>query len=94
MLRVFSGERRLVGALDAIRDYPEPGEWWIGLLLLEPKVRNNHGLGGRIFQVCERWLAAQEADGIRLAVLEQNVRAARFWRRFGMAANICSVHWA
>ncbi|HEV8194786.1 MAG TPA: hypothetical protein VGP82_25320 [Ktedonobacterales bacterium] len=26
LLGVFTGERRLVGVLDAIRDYPEPGE--------------------------------------------------------------------
>ena len=34
LLGVFTTQRRLVGVLDALRDYPKPGEWWIGLLLL------------------------------------------------------------
>jgi GNAT superfamily N-acetyltransferase len=82
LLGVFTGEHRLVGALDAVRDHPERGEWWIGLLLLEPEQRS-HGLGERIYHVFERWAGARGAQGIRLAVLEQNVKAERFWRRLG-----------
>src|SRR5262249_12683756 len=85
LLGIFSGrkgEQRLVGVLDAIRDYPEPGEWWIGLLLLEPEQRG-HGLGERAFRALEHWAGARGASGIRLAVLEHNVRAKRFWQRLG-----------
>ena len=82
LLGVFTTERRLVGVFDAIRDYPELGEWWIGLLLLEPKQRSQ-GLGERTYQVFERWAGTHGAQGIRLAVLEQNTRAERFWRRLG-----------
>jgi GNAT superfamily N-acetyltransferase len=79
---VFTGERRLVGVLDAIRDYPGPGEWWVGLLLLEPGQRGR-GLGERVYRVFERRAGTQGARGIRLAVLEQNTGAEPFWRHLG-----------
>jgi GNAT superfamily N-acetyltransferase len=82
LLGIYTAERQLVGVLDAVRDYPEPGEWYIGLLLLEPAQRR-HGLGERVYRAFERWAASQGAQGIRLAVVEQNVDGERFWRRLG-----------
>ena len=82
LLGVYTDIHELVGVFDAIRDYPEPGEWWAGLLLLEPAQRN-HGLGERIYRAFERWAGTQGARGIQLAVVEQNVAGERFWRRLG-----------
>lgn len=82
LLGVFTAERQLVGVLDALRDYPEPGEWWIGLLLLEPEQRG-HGLGERIYNTFERWVATQGARAIQLGVVERNTAGERFWRRLG-----------
>ena len=41
---------KLSGILDTVRDYPEPAEWFIGLLLLGPKYCR-HGMGYQVY--CE-----------------------------------------
>lgn len=72
----------LVGFVDLVRHYPEPGCWWLGLLLLVPRLRNR-GLGAQVYEELARWAAAHGACSIRLGVLEQNRAAQRFWRRRG-----------
>ncbi|HEV8194787.1 MAG TPA: GNAT family N-acetyltransferase [Ktedonobacterales bacterium] len=52
--------------------------------MLEPEQRSQR-LGERIYHVFERWAGTPGAWGIRLAVLEQNVKAEHFWRRLGFA---------
>lgn len=73
---------RLVGALELVRDYPGPGQWYIGLLTLDPDARGA-GLGTRIYQAARAWIRAQGGHEIALAVLQQNTQAERFWRRHG-----------
>jgi RimJ/RimL family protein N-acetyltransferase len=81
---VFLFEDRLVGDLDLIRDYPEPGEWWLGILLLDPSIRSL-GLGADIFARFSSWTAENGARAIRLAVATRNAQALRFWNRLGFA---------
>ena len=72
----------LVGALDLVKDYPEPGIWYLGLLLLHPAERAK-GLGASLHaQLCES-LREHGGRAIRLGVLEQNEKALRFWDRMG-----------
>jgi RimJ/RimL family protein N-acetyltransferase len=73
---------RLVGVLDAVRDYPAPHEWWLGLMLLEPQERNQ-GRGAEWYRAFESWVAEQGARQIRLGVVEQNGKGLRFWQRLG-----------
>lgn len=75
-----SGE--LPGLLDAVRDYPEPGVWFLGLLLLDPAHRDQ-GLGTGRYRAFERWAQQFGAQEIRLWVAEQNPAASRFWQRLG-----------
>ena len=82
LLGIYSGESRLVGVLDLIRDYPAPQNWWLGLLMLERDSRGG-GLGSRIYEAAQRWIEAQGGGAIHLAVLEQNTRALSFWRSHG-----------
>ena len=56
---VFDGADRLVGAIDVIRDYPEPREWYLGLLVLEPGQRNQ-GLGTKLLDALIHWLLRRE----------------------------------
>jgi GNAT superfamily N-acetyltransferase len=79
---VFDGAGRLVGALDVIRDYPEPREWYLGLLLLEPGQRN-HGLGAKLLDALTPWLLRRGAAYLRLAVSDHNAAGQRFWKREG-----------
>ncbi|QRN97435.1 GNAT family N-acetyltransferase [Archangium violaceum] len=79
---VFDGTGRLVGGIDVIRDYPEPGEWYLGLLVLDPGHRN-HGLGEKLMDALIGWLRRREAAYLRLAVSEHNAAGQRFWTRLG-----------
>jgi GNAT superfamily N-acetyltransferase len=72
----------LIGVIDAVRDAPEPGEWWLGALLLDPAHRH-HGLGTRLIHALETWVAALGGRAIYLSVVEQNTQALAFWRRLG-----------
>lgn len=77
-------EHVLIGVLDAVRDYPEEGIWWIGLLLLDPGQRS-HGAGKLALDLFEDWARAQGARLLRLGVVEENRRGYRFWQRMGFA---------
>jgi GNAT superfamily N-acetyltransferase len=79
---LFTPRPRLCGVLDLVRDYREPGEWYLGLLLLEPGVRGR-GLGERVVRAAEDWARAQGAKRVKLAVAEQNEAGRRFWERQG-----------
>ena len=79
---IYAANDQLIGYLDLFRDYPAPGEWWVGLLLLDPEFRGR-GLGGRIFSAAMPSVADHGARAIQLAVLEHDAAALRFWRRQG-----------
>lgn len=74
------GTKELVGLLDAVRAFPEPDEWIIGMLLVDPDHRRA-GLGARFVTAFEAWVRGQGASGIRLVVQEQNPDALRFWQK-------------
>ena len=82
LLGVFAEAGELVGLLDVVRNYPAPGVWFLGLLLLEPAQRG-YGLGEKLYEAFERWAKALGAEEIRLSVAEQNEAAFRFWKRLG-----------
>ena len=82
VIGLFTEPQDLIGVLDAIRDYPAPDDWWLGLLLLDPAQRGQ-GLGQRVYQSFERWAGQREARCIYLGVIEQNQGAYRFWRKAG-----------
>jgi len=75
-----SGE--MVGLLDVVRDYPDEGTWWIGLLLLVPEVRGK-GIGGKIVQGFADYIKTQRGKAIMLGVVELNQPAFEFWQRMG-----------
>jgi len=79
---LFTPRPRLCGALDLLRDYREPGEWYLGLLLFEPSVRGQ-GLGERVLRAAEEWVRTQGGRRLRLACAEQNEGGRRFWERQG-----------
>jgi GNAT superfamily N-acetyltransferase len=70
----------MVGVLESIRGFPEPGEWFIGFLVLDPAHRDA-GLGTRFIEAFEAWVRGQGATGLRVIVREQNPGALRFWQR-------------
>jgi GNAT superfamily N-acetyltransferase len=82
LIGLFRPGDDLVGVIDAFRDHPVPGEWWLGLLLLEPRERGQ-GLGRSVYDQFEGWAAAQGATTMWLSVVERNRRAYDFWGRLG-----------
>lgn len=81
LLGIFDGET-LIGAVDAVRDYPEAGVWWLGLLLLDPAHRGQ-GIGAATLRAFTEWITAMGARGVRLGVVEHSTHALTFWRRHG-----------
>jgi RimJ/RimL family protein N-acetyltransferase len=79
---IYSPDAELVGYLELFRNYPAKGEWWIGLLMVEPNARRR-GLGSEIFRSGSDWAAENGAKAIQLAVLEHDPAAQRFWARQG-----------
>jgi ribosomal protein S18 acetylase RimI-like enzyme len=82
VIGLFDAPGHLVGVLDVIRDYPSPGEWYLGLLLFEPRLRGNR-LGDRVYHRLEEWIRAQDGSAVHLVVEEVNPGALRFWERMG-----------
>jgi GNAT superfamily N-acetyltransferase len=76
------GGHGLMGVLDAFRDYPQQGAWYIGLLLLAPAARS----GGIGKDVVEAFAAAARERGaieLQLNVVEQNEGGYSFWTAMG-----------
>ncbi|HIV77512.1 MAG TPA: GNAT family N-acetyltransferase [Candidatus Sphingomonas excrementigallinarum] len=65
-----------------LRDYPCDDTWYLGLLIVEP-ARRRLGLGRYLYASIEALAAMRGAQEMRLAVLESNVAAERFWRMLG-----------
>ena len=84
LLGLYAADGTLAGVLDVIHDYPVPGEWFLGLLLLDPQWRGQ-GLGTAVVRAAEAWAAQGGARAIGLGVVEVNVDALRFWQRLGYA---------
>lgn len=85
LIGIFTPDDKLIGIIDAIRNYPTEGEWYLNLLLLDPQERNR-GLGEKIYHIFAEWAMMQGAQAISLTVLAQNTRAQRFWQRLGFEA--------
>jgi ribosomal protein S18 acetylase RimI-like enzyme len=81
-LGLFTPRPRLCGVLDLVRDVREPGEWYLGLLLLEPAARGQ-GHGEAVLRAAEDFVRAQGGHRLRLACADQNTAGRRFWERQG-----------
>ncbi|CAN5889420.1 hypothetical protein BH11PSE8_BH11PSE8_16310 [soil metagenome] len=74
--------------LDVVKDLLAPGIWHIGLFFVAERL-HGQGLAARLHAALEQWAEAQGARWLRLGVVEQNQRGARFWRRQGYGF-VCS----
>ncbi len=75
-------EDRLVGAVDVTADYPTPGEYWLGTMVIEPSIRGV-GLGSSFHAEVLGWIRRHGAAGVQLCVPQENAGALRFWSREG-----------
>ena len=72
----------LVAVVDLLEGFPVVSEWYVGLLLVLPEMRQQK-VGSAIWQAMESWVRSRGARCARLLVQDQNPRAARFWRSHG-----------
>lgn len=72
----------LVGVIDIVADFPEKGEWIIGLLLLSPSVRGI-GLGNKIHDLIKEMVENEGGEKLRVGVIEENTKALIFWGKIG-----------
>ena len=74
---VFDRSDELIGVLDAIVDWPDPGVWAMGMLLLEPASRGS-GLGTAVLKAYETWAGGLGASQFRTAIVSHHERGRRF----------------
>ena len=79
VLGVSQAGGKLIAVMDVAQDYPEEGDWWLGLLLLDPHYRSQ-GLGRSLYTAFESWARNNGVQNMFLGVLEANPRARRFWQ--------------
>ncbi|MFK4065793.1 GNAT family N-acetyltransferase [Streptomyces sp. NPDC029674] len=75
---------RLVGVAITLARHPDPTDPdpWIGLLMVEAGVQRT-GLGRELVTLAEERFRGAGRDAVRLAVLENNPGALRFWTALG-----------
>ena len=79
---LFAGPEKLIGLVDLIRGYPGAGDWFIGLMQLDPATRGK-GTGGQLYRAVEGWCQQRGARAILLGVVEQNTEGTAFWEKMG-----------
>ncbi|MCR9137985.1 MAG: GNAT family N-acetyltransferase [Alphaproteobacteria bacterium] len=91
-LGVFDHDERLVGLIDIGPGYPEAGDWYLGLMMIDARFRNR-GLGRQALN----WVldAARKAGAERLllCVLEENPQGRAFWEREGFVLRRTTPPW-
>ncbi|MEG3170543.1 GNAT family N-acetyltransferase [Sphingomonas sp. LB3N6] len=78
----WRGENGLIAVTAILRDYPSDGVWYLGFMIVDAAARGR-GIGRSIHDTIEQWAVDRGAQEIRLAVLEVNEAAERFWRSLG-----------
>lgn len=73
---------RLIGLVESVAGYPDHDTWFLGLLLIDPAWRR-HGLGQAALSALALAVGDAGYRTIRLAVIEPNQDARRFWLRHG-----------
>lgn len=83
-LGVRTDDDGLSAVLDVVMDYPAPGVWYVGLLLIHPRFRRR-GMGRSLVTALGVYARAKGAESLRLGVVAGNAPALAFWSRLGFA---------
>lgn len=75
-------EGRLSGLAELSFGFPEPGDAYLGLMILAPRLRGQ-GLGAGFLAHVETLARAAGAPSLFLGVIEANPRGRAFWERHG-----------
>ena len=72
----------LIAVADLLQGHPDVRDWYIGLLLIDPKHRRQ-GLGTQFCTGILNWIGSLGGSTVRLIVQQQNAGARSFWERQG-----------
>jgi hypothetical protein len=79
---VFDKAQRLCGAIILVHDLSAKGVWHIALFFMEARLRGT-GAAQEVYASLEEVSYSSHAQWLRLAVIDGNLRAERFWIRQG-----------
>ncbi len=79
---VVNSDGELTGIVDLVRDFPEKSVWMLGLMLLAPEERGK-GTGRAVHAALAKWSKALGAKALRIGVVAENEKGARFWNSLG-----------
>lgn len=78
----FNELNLLTAVIDILADYPNKGEWMIGLLMIHPKERGT-GLGKVLHEFIKDYVLMYKAHKLRIGVILENTNAIGFWKSLG-----------
>jgi GNAT superfamily N-acetyltransferase len=82
---IFEADReRLLGVVDYVGGFPDPGTVMIGLLLIDPEERGR-GVGRQVVDALGEKARGEGRKKLRVAVIEANAPAYAFWKRVGFS---------
>ena len=93
--KVFFGyyaEKTLVAIADIILRYPNDCTAFIGLFMIEASLQGQ-GIGRKLYEWTERWIANQHFTHIRLGVIAENVEGKSFWSKMGFVPTGVVTKW-
>lgn len=82
VLGILDDQGNGLGVIDLLRGYPEPGDWYIGLLMLDPAARAS-GVGKRALDWVVEFARENGVRRLLVCALEENSRGRAFWAREG-----------
>ncbi|MBE7720685.1 MAG: GNAT family N-acetyltransferase [Lacrimispora celerecrescens] len=81
---IYKEKGALIGVIDIVKDYKVPGEWIIGLLMIDQKERAKR-LGRTLHDLIKTWVSQEHGAALRIGVVEENKGAYKFWEKMGYA---------
>lgn len=82
VLGIYKPDNELVGIVDIVKNFPNVGEWMLGLMLIDPKERGN-GLGKVVHEALVEWSINLGGKSFRIGVIEDNHTGINFWSSLG-----------
>jgi GNAT superfamily N-acetyltransferase len=79
---IYKENDYIIAVIDLIKDYKVPGEWTLGLMMIDPDERGN-GLGRKLHEFVKAWVSESQGRVLRIGVVEENYRAHKFWIEMG-----------
>lgn len=69
-----------IAVADIVEDYPKPGTWITGLLIVHPQWRR-HGVATSLFEYMLSYAQHKGANIYRVGVIQHNTFALSFWKK-------------